>query len=363
MPDPGRLLGTGRGTVKTYQTGEKQPRRWRKWLLISVIILLVLTGIAAGGVYSWYQVNLRPRDPGAMAKQLVVIRKGLGSNAISQLLEEKSLIRSSTAFSWYLSRQGVKNKLQAGTYELGSQMSIEEVVNKLVNGEVARRTVTFPPGRRIDQLSKAMVEAGFEEKAVSGALESAGRQKLSGILPANATLEGYLFAETYLLNLDAPATTVVEQAVSQLLKQLTPDMRSKLRQQNLSIHEAVTLASIIQQESSSPEVQKQIAQVFLLRLKQDISLGADPTFRYGAYLSGKTASPSLNHPYNTRIHKGLPPGPIGNFNATALVAVANPTPGDYLFFVAGDDGVTRFSRTVTEHKALKKKYCIELCKL
>ncbi len=338
-------------------------RRWSRRLLIVGLILVVAAMVAAGGLYSWYQANLRPRQANSTEKQLVVIQKGASSTAIAVRLEEKGIIRSSTAFSWYIARQEVKQKLQAGTYELGPGLTVEEVVTKLVRGEVARRTVTFPPGRRIDQLSKAMVEAGFEEKAVQAALESAGRQKLRGILPTDASLEGYLFAETYLLNLDAPASAVVEQAVSQFLKQLTPDIRLQLQRQNLSIHQAVTLASIVQQESSDPGVQKQIAQVFLLRLGKDISLGADPTFRYGAYLSGKPASPSLDHPYNTRLHKGLPPGPIGNFNASALAAVADPASGDYLFFVAGDDGVTRFSHTVAEHEALKAKYCVKLCKL
>jgi UPF0755 protein len=349
--------------MKSFRTGERSPRRWRKRLLITAVLLVVASSIVAAGMYSWYQINLRPCEECSTQKQLLVIAKGRSSTAIADLLEEKSLIRSSTAFNWYIARAGVKQRLQAGTYELGSQMSVEEIVNRLVKGEVARRTVTFPPGRRIDQLSKAMVEAGFDQKAVSEALQSAGRQKLAGILPMGASLEGYLFAETYLLNLDAPAATVAEQAVSQLLKQLTPAVRAQIKDQGLTIHQAVTLASIVQQESSNAQVQKQIAQVFLLRLKRDISLGADPTFRYGAYLTGKPASPSLDHPYNTRIYKGLPPGPIGNFNASALVAVADPAPGDYLFFVAGDDGVTRFSRSVTEHEALKDKYCIELCKL
>jgi UPF0755 protein len=350
--------------MKQFRLGEKTAnRRWVKWLFVTMGIVLLLGVTAVGVLYGWYRSNLKPRDMATSDKQLVVIRKGLSSSAIAALLEEKEIIRSSTAFSWFLSREGSKNKLQAGTYELSKQMSVSDIVTKLVRGEVARRTVTFPPGRRLDQLQTAMLEAGFEEKAVKEALASAGRDKLEGILPPQADLEGYLFAETYLLNLDDSATKVIDQAVGQLLKQLTPEMRQGIGKQGLSIHQAVILASIVQQESSNADTQKQIAQVFLLRLKKNISLGADPTFRYGAAISGKPASPSLDHPYNTRIHTGLTPGPIGNFNASALRAVAEPASGDYLFFVAGDDGVTRFSRTSAEHEALKGKYCIELCKL
>lgn len=346
-----------------YHDGERAKPRWRKWLLIGGGVIVLLAALSAGGVYSWYQINLRPRDATATTTELIQIKKGLSSSAIAGLLEEKQIIRSSTAFSWYISQKDVKNKLQAGTFALGPQMSVSEVTTKLVRGEVARRDVTFPPGRRLDQLLKAMVEAGFEEKASKEALETAGRQKLAGILPTGDNLEGYLFAETYSLNLDDQPSKLVEQALTQFLKILTPDIKKGIAQQKLSVHQAVILASIVQQESSSATTQKQIAQVFLRRLKEGISLGADPTFRYAAHLSGKPAVPSLDHPYNTRIYKGLPPGPIGNFSASSLAAVADPASGDYLFFVAGDDGVTRFSKTTAEHEALKNKYCIELCKL
>jgi len=92
-------------------------------------------------------------------------------------------------------------------------------------------------------------------------------------------------------------------------------------------------------------------------------LGADPTFFYAAAIMDIDPSPDIQSPYNTRINGGLPPGPIGNFNITALLAVANPDNTDYLYFVAGDDGVTRFSKTLAEHERLRNKYCIELCKI
>lgn len=349
---------------KPYKIGHRvTTKRWVKPLVISSLALIVLVVTGLAGAYSWYKIELRPRESFSTEEKLITIKKGLSSNAIASLLEEQSIIKSSTAFSWYVSREGVKNKLQAGTYQLGPNLSVQDVVERLVSGDVARRTVTLVPGRRLDQLRSAMVEAGYDATTVKQAVESSGRQKLAGILPDDADLEGYLMAETYVLNLDDQPAVLVDQAISQLLLTLTPDIRSGIERQDLSIHEAVILASIIQQESSQPDVQRQIAQVFLLRLDRGISLGADPTFRYAAAISGEPASPGLDHPYNTRIYKGLPPGPIGNFNPSPILAVADPAEGDYLFFVAGDDGVTRFSRTLAEHEALKARYCIELCKL
>jgi UPF0755 protein len=90
-------------------------------------------------------------------------------------------------------------------------------------------------------------------------------------------------------------------------------------------------------------------------------LGSDVTFIYAAAITGQPATPGLDSPYNTRKYGGLPPGPISNFNITALQAVANPTSTDYVYFVAGDDGKTYFSRTEAEHQALTRQHCIKLC--
>jgi UPF0755 protein len=126
---------------------------------------------------------------------------------------------------------------------------------------------------------------------------------------------------------------------------------------------AFTLASIVQQESSKPEEQKKIAQVFESRLEQDISLGADPTFIYAAKLKGVEPSPKIDSPYNTRINKGLPPTPIGTFELSALQAVAEPAEGDFLFFVAGDDGKIYYTRSEEEHQVSIKEHCKENCSL
>lgn len=349
--------------MKKFALGQKVSSSRLKLVAVAIAGLLILAGISGGGAYVWYAVNLKPRDASATTLQLITIRQGLSADGIADLLEDKDIIRSSSAFTWYTSRQGVKDQLKAGTYELGPQLSVSEIVDKLFRGDIAKRTVTFVPGRRLDQLRAAMIEAGYDETAVQTALDTIGRKTLAGILPEGASLEGYLYAETYILPLESGPEAVVAQATAEFVEQLTPEFKAGIEVQGLTIHQAVTLASIIQQESSNPEVQQQIAQVFLRRLDLGMRLQADPTFRYGAALSGATASSSLNHPYNTYRIAGLPPGPIGNFNGSALKAVANPAEGDYLYFVAGDDGVTRFSRTLSEHEALKAQYCIELCRL
>ena len=104
-----------------------------------------------------------------------------------------------------------------------------------------------------------------------------------------------------------------------------------------------------------------VAQVFLKRYKEDMRLGSDVTAYYGARLAGKEPSLGYDSPYNTRLHSGLPPGPISNVSAGSLEAVAFPAQTDWLYFVAGDDGITHFSKTLQEHEALTAKYCKKLC--
>jgi UPF0755 protein len=142
---------------------------------------------------------------------------------------------------------------------------------------------------------------------------------------------------------------------------LTPELRTGIVRQGLTVHEGVILASIIEQEVGKQSDRATVAQVFLKRRQMDMPLGSDVTAFYGAIKDGKTPSLTYDSPYNTLIHKGLPPGPISNVSDSSLQAVANPSPTDYLYFVAGDDGITYFSHTLQEHEALTQAHCKKLC--
>ncbi len=136
---------------------------------------------------------------------------------------------------------------------------------------------------------------------------------------------------------------------------------AKVQATGFTLHQVITLASIIEKETPNTTEQKQVAQVFLLRLQRGMPLGSDPTYVYGAHLLGVTPSVSVDSPYNTRKYTGLPPGAIDNFNLAALQAVLDPAPGDYVYFVADPNGVTHFARTLEEHQANVARYCASLC--
>jgi UPF0755 protein len=179
--------------------------------------------------------------------------------------------------------------------------------------------------------------------------------------PTNASLEGYLYPDSYQKTADTKPETIIRASLDEMQKHLTPELRAAMSKQGLTVHEGVVLASIVEQEVSKKADKPTVAQVFLLRLKKGMPLGSDVTAFYGSIKAGQAPSVSYDSPYNTRLHPGLPPGPISNVSQASLEAVANPAGSDYLYFVAGDDGNTYFSHTNEEHEALTKQYCKKLC--
>jgi UPF0755 protein len=144
-------------------------------------------------------------------------------------------------------------------------------------------------------------------------------------------------------------------------KQLTPDLRTAFANEGLSTYQGIILASMVEQEANKTADRQQVAQVFLSRLKQNMTLGSDVTAFYGAILAGQAKSTKYDSPYNTLIYKGLPPTPISNVSAVSLQAAAHPASTDWLYFVAGDDGTIYFSKTYEEHQQLIDQYCHKLC--
>jgi UPF0755 protein len=144
-------------------------------------------------------------------------------------------------------------------------------------------------------------------------------------------------------------------------KRLTPELRAQFAKRGLSVYQGITLASIIEKEVSVISDKALVSQVFYKRLSMDMGLESDPTAFYGAIIAGQEPSLRYDSAYNTYLVKGLPPGPISNVTQESLRAAANPANTDWLFFVAGDDGKTYFSKTLAEHEVNIDRYCKKLC--
>lgn len=341
-----------------------QPRRrWSKVVLVILIIIALLIGGTVIAIRRVYDTNLKPVSS-SQKSQLITIPKGASAKEISAILKNANLIRSSWAFEWYVRNQNLRDELQAGTYSLRPNLSVAEIAKVLTQGKIDTSLVTILPAQRLDQIRETFINKyGFDATEVDNALNPDNYTDHPALVdkPKGASLEGYLYPDSYQKTATTKPATIVRQALDEMQKQLTPDLRAGIVRQGLTVHQGVILASIVEQEVGNATDKPIVAQVFLTRLRQSMALGSDVTAFFGAVKDNQTPSVTYDSPYNTRLHPGLPPGPISNVSQSSLAAVANPASTDYLFFVAGDDGKTYFSHTVAEHEALTKEHCKKLC--
>jgi UPF0755 protein len=346
---------------------EQTPKRLRRkiaWLIASgiAVILLVLAAIAAAVFSQWYNDALLPRS--TQEKRVVVnVESGETVNTIAAHLYEKEVIKNAFAFEWYVKQAGVLNDLKAGTYLFSPNQPVSQIVQWLVEGRVDTFRLTILPGKTLAEIREGLIADGFDAAEIDAALTKTYDHPLLQDKPANQGLEGYIYPETYEIN----SSTTVEQLVTRTFDEFfanieQANMSAQLQQKGFTLYQGITLASIIEREVSGKQDRRQVAQVFEKRLAIDMPLGADATFFYAAKQLGVEPSVNLDSPYNTRLYGGLPPGPIANFTFDALEVVVDPAPGEYLYFVSGDDGVNYFSETEEEHLQNVERYCSVLCR-
>lgn len=336
-------------------------RAWARILGVIFVIILILT---AASIYIRH-VYYRDMQPVSYSQKMVlfVVDKGTTSSKIGDDLYSAGLIRSSAVFKWYVNSHDARQGLQAGTYALRPSMSMPDIVRVLQNGRIASKLVTILPGQRLDEIRQTLINAGFTPSAVDAALDPSHYAANRALVdkPASASLEGFLYPDSYQKDENTRPETIVTESLNAMAEHLTPSIRASFTAQGLNVFQGVVLASIVEKEVSRPEDQTQAAQVFLKRLHSGMALGSDVTAFYGAIKAEHKPSTTYDSPYNTLLYKGLPPGPISNISTNSLQAVAHPAATDWLYFVAGDDGVTHFSKTLAEHEALTKQYCHKLC--
>lgn len=357
--------------MKAYKFSKKTKKRsWRKIAPIIAVIILVLIGATLFMYRHMYTDNLRAVTPGQHKEVVVAIPSGSSVNEIAKILKTHNVIRTERAFKQYIRSQELASKLKAGTYRLYSDQTVAEIANDLVEGKVAVDLFTILPGQRLDQIRAAFIAEGFNANDVDKALDPNNYAGNAALVdkPKGASLEGYLYPDSFQKTAETSPSTIVEQSLAEMASYLTADLRAVYAAKNLTTYQAIILASIVEREVSNGEDRPKVAQVFIKRLSIGMMLGSDVTACYGAITAGvmQTGDNCNNFvgydsAYNTRIHTGMPPGPISNVSKSGLLSVANPTTTDYLYFVAGDDGMTYFSKTYDEHQAAVAQHCKLLC--
>ncbi len=351
--------GTPVGTPKRGKTGK----------IIAIIIATIVLAVAGMGV--WGIEQLKPVDASDTIEQKVQVVEGTAFTYVSSRLKERGLIRNTFVFDIYARLSGQRSAIQAGTCKLSPADSSQEILKKLTAGCQDFISIMFFPGATLvdskykpakQDVTSVLLKAGFSEAEISAALSKRYTGPLFADKPADTDLEGYVFGETYYVDTNFTVEQILQKSFDEMYAQITANnLIPKFEKQGLTLYQAITLASIVQREVHSQEDMNQVAQVFIDRYKSDMSLGSDVTFIYGADKLGVAPTVDLDSPYNTRNRVGLPPGPISSPSIMALKAIANPAPGDYVYFVAGDDGKTYFARTEAQHQANIKKYCQKLC--
>lgn len=347
-----------------YKTSRLKGGRWR-YLYAGLAIILTLVV----GSIIYIMIALGPVDKQATGKVRFVVEPGQTARVISVELHKQGLIRDPAVFQLYTQLTGAKSLLRAGSYKLSKADSLSVIVAQL-SGEAGNRTdqvVTILPGLSLHQLSDpdfegSLAHQGYTASEINQALQKQYDSPLLANRPAGASLEGYIYPDTYHLNTTDNLEQAFELSFAELEQQIKQHkIEERLKEKGLSLHQGIILASLVQGEVSDPQDQKQVAQVFLRRLSIDMVLGSDVSFFYIAKKEGRTPRVNDPSPFNTRIHPGLPPGPVSNFHFSALEAVVDPAPGEFLYFVSGDDGITHFSMTEAEHDENVAKYCTKLC--
>jgi UPF0755 protein len=333
----------------------------KRLFLVVLVLIVIAAGAVAVRVYSHVRAPYRGYTG---PEQFVEIPVGAGSRQIGDRLIAAGVIRDRSTFQIALWQSGQARHLQAGEYRFDRPATPAEVLARLARGDVYVIKVTFPEGRTIREMA-----AIFEGRGLgpASAFIDAARdtQLVRALDPGARDLEGYLFPETYSLPRRTTAPALVRAMVDGFQVALTPEMRESARARGLSIHDVVTLASIVEKETARPEERPLVAAVYENRLRIRMALQSDPTVIYALDRAGKYAGNlrrddlSFDSPYNTYRYTGLPAGPIAAPGKAALDAVIHPAKADYLYFVSRNDGSHEFARTLTEHDRNVFRYQIQ----
>jgi UPF0755 protein len=320
-----------------------------KFFLTLLLLLLLAAAAAAYVVYSPY---------GPSSETFVDVAPGTGASAIAAQMERAGIIRSRYGFDLLgLKKSGT---LKAGEYRFDHPVPMPEVYARLVQGDVYTQVLTIPEGYNIFDIAAAVEAAGFGKRDVFLAAERKHTELLADLLPPGAhpaSLEGYLFPDTYRFSRHATPLQMLTAMVRRFRKEST-----QLGIDRTAMAQTVTLASVIEKEVGQDAERPLVAGVFVNRLARSMPLATDPTVIYAALLDNRwrgtiyasdLQSPS---PYNTYRHTGLPPGPISNPGVASLRAALQPARTDYLYFVSDAAGHTRFSVGLKEHAEQVQAY-------
>lgn len=291
------------------------------------------------------------------------VQPGETAREVATHLQNAGVVHNSLLLRAYLRYHGLDVGVEVGRYQFQGSLTIPQLAEALQTALPSEIALTVPEGWRREQIAERLVGLGVDFTA--GEFLAATETRPSGFsfsndLPEPPSVEGYLFPDTYRLDPEISAAELVLAMLENFDRQIGAELQAAFLQRGLSLHQAVTLASIIEREAVLAEEHSMIASVFYNRLSLGMTLDADPTVQYAVgrqpddtwwKVALSLEDLDLEHPYNTYLYPGLPPGPIASPGLSALQAVAIPEDSPFLFFRAACDGSGRhlFAVTFEEH--------------
>lgn len=327
---------------------------------VLIVIVLVLAAAVTASSLWMYRYAHSPLNP-EVGMTTILVPRGASFSHIVTLLEQEGLMPHRRAFYLLARVKGAHDRMRAGEYGLAGQATPLDVIGRMTRGEVKVYPVSVPEGFSMYQVAKRFGAEGlaevdvFLERLYDGdLLSSLGIEGLSA--------EGYLFPDTYHVTKAKNEEAIIRFMVRRFREEVSPTLVNEAERLGFTLHELVTLASIIEKEAGSEEEKPLVSAVFHNRLKRGMRLQSDPTVIYGVEgFEGRIRRADLERetPYNTYRIRGLPPGPICNPGRASILAALNPAPVDYLYFVSKNDGTHQFSSNLSDHNAAVIKYQIK----
>lgn len=314
-----------------------------------LVLLLLLLGLAGW----WWHETRFPKRTASQPPQVLIVEPGQGALEIGASLQALGLVRHPQVFRLHVLTRGDGGRLRTGEYSLEGELSLDQIVDLLLRGDVVRRAITFPEGKDIEEMAAIAAAQGMDAAAFRAAALDVSQ--IRDLDPSAKDLEGYLFPDTYDTTRRADAAVVlVRRMVQRFRSAMRPEMGA-LTSSGFDLREIVTLASVVERETARPDERPRIAAVFRNRLRKGMPLQTDPTVIYALRRAGRydgnirRTDLAIDSPYNTYRHAGLPPGPIASPGLASLQAALHPAPVEDLYFVSRNDGSHYFSRTLAEH--------------
>lgn len=307
-----------------------------------IVVFLIIAVLLVGSVMLWYREATLPVNTTDPITDIFVIHPGESIRTIANNLENEGFIRDSLAFFLIVKQQGIERNIQAGDFRLSTAMTAQEILEQLQHGTIDV-WVTIPEGWRNEEIAvKLTQELAIPEQEFLQYAE-----------------EGYMFPDTYLFPKLASGSAVAQKMNNTFDQKITEAYADEIAASEFTLHEIVTLASLVEREAQFEDERPVVASVLINRIHDGMALNIDATLQYAlGYQAGEkdwwkqtltNEDKEIESPYNTYKYAGLPPGPIANPGLSAIVAVLRPADTNYFYYLHDSDGRIHPAETYEQH--------------